>query len=91
MLRYQRIPSGVSGTADYSIKAFRVAKAYVLPTVEQQITRASEYSASRVLELQTLSCSFFSVEDEAPCNYHEGVSFGRGVPYIYIYMKERPL
>ena len=59
MLRYQSIPSGVSGTADYSTQAFRVAKAYLLPAVEQPITRASEYSASRVPELQTLSCSLF--------------------------------
>ena len=42
-------------TADYNIKACRVAKAYVLVSVEHQIIRASESSASRVPELQALN------------------------------------
>ena len=66
-LQYQSIPAGFSGAADYSTRAFRVATAYVLPAVEHQIIRASEYSGSRVPELQTLNCSLLFVEHEAPC------------------------
>ena len=54
----QSVPSGTSGAAHYSIRAFRVAKAFVLPAVE----RASEYSSSRVPELQTLNCSVFPLK-----------------------------
>ena len=85
MLQNQRIPSGVSGTADYSIKAFRVAKAYVLPAVEQQINRASEYSASRVPELQTLSCGFFPSKMKLLVITMRACFFFGGTIYIYIY------
>ena len=62
-VKTQSIPSGISGAADYSIRAFRSRK----HTYCQQLNiRLFEHQS--IPRRDPLNCSLFSVEDnEAPC------------------------